>query len=82
MTFVDIWTTTYLPRLVNVVCEQPLEGILACLMFLNRIIFLEKAFTTLVKPDRLPNSIFLHFIYICVHNSKEATVGWRLPQET
>ena len=21
---VDIWTTTYLPRLVNVVCERPL----------------------------------------------------------
>ena len=24
LTFVDIWTTTYLPRLVNVVCERPL----------------------------------------------------------
>ena len=26
LTFVDIWTTTYLPRLVNVVCEQHLTG--------------------------------------------------------
>ena len=25
LTFVDIWTTTYLPRLVNIVCERPLK---------------------------------------------------------
>ena len=26
LTFVDIWITTYLPRLVNVFCERPPNG--------------------------------------------------------
>ena len=34
LTFVDIWTTTYLPRLVNVVCERPLTYItVQCTIF-------------------------------------------------
>ena len=63
---VDIFTTTYLPRLVNVVCERPLRGDIIRHFVPKGLTFLQKkkGFIFLILYSLFLSSLYNYFFFL------------------